>query len=295
MALLRGIARTLKGLSVAALGMTATAAPVFATQFTTSVPGTNLVLPDDYPEAGGVAIVMVGANGNSYFQFSNPEGAFRGFNSNGTPTQFRGNPFTINDPIALDCGFSTCSTYFGGSIAEIYIRFSAYDGDTASGNFDEDRIQLRMNGFDVGNWSDVLTEQTNTAGTQSFGFQTGFGNRTFDTGWFSSTNSALLGNILATGRTTTQVFDQTPDDNYWDFRRGSNLDNENIVTVAPGYTLEKTADKTDFTTVGETINYTYVVTNIGSVPIRQLSVADDKIPSVTCDKSVINDTAFGGI
>ena len=102
--------------------------PALATNFTMNVPGTALRLPNGYPEAGGVAIVFIGVNGNAYYQFSNPTGAFHGYSNNGTPTAFQGNPFTINSPISLNCGFSACSTYFGGSIAQAYIRFSAYDG-----------------------------------------------------------------------------------------------------------------------------------------------------------------------
>ena len=245
-----------------------------------------------------MVVVLVGVSGNSYFQFSNPDGAFRGYNSNGQPTRFRGNPFTVNDPIGLDCGFSTCSTYFGGGLANVYIRFTAYDGDTQVGGFDEDNIELQLNGFDVGNWSDVATQNTNTSGTQVISSGTGFGNRTFDTGWFSSTNPALLSNILVTGQTVSQIHDDDPDDNYWDFRRGSSLANTDIVTVAPGYTLIKAADKTDFTAVGQLIEYTYTVTNIGSVPIGQLSIVDDKIPTsgITCDgyKVRILDTDPGG-
>ena len=266
----------------------------YATNFTSTVPGTSITLPTDYPEAGGVAFVLIGANGNLYYQFSNPAGAFRGFNSNGQPARFRGNPFTINDPLVLDCGFSSCSDYFGGGLQQVFIRFSAYDGDTQPGGFDEDDISLIINGFNVGSWSGLTTEITDTSGTQSFGFTTGFGNNTFNTGWFSSTNPALLQNILDTNQTTTQVLDDDPNDNYWDFRRGQNLSNTAIVTVAPGYTLEKTADKTDFSAVNETINYTFVVTNIGSVPIRNLSVFDDVIGSVSCDKTEIFDTNAGG-
>ncbi len=80
-----------------------------ATPFTMTAPGTSFTLPADYPEAGGVAIVMVGANGNTYYQFSDPTGAFSGYQYSGRPRRFQGNPFTINDPIALDCGFSSCT------------------------------------------------------------------------------------------------------------------------------------------------------------------------------------------
>ncbi|MEP1941734.1 MAG: hypothetical protein ABJJ03_01330, partial [Sulfitobacter sp.] len=261
-----------------------------ATTFTTTVPGTSLTLPGEYPEAGGVAFVLVGVNGNVYYQFSDPTGAFIGFQSTGSPTAFRGNPFTINNPIELDCGFSECTDYFGGALEQVHIRFSAFDGDTQVNGFDEDDISLFLNGFNVGNWSDVTTDNTNTAGTTSFGLVQGFGNNTFNTGWFSTTNSALLSNILTTGQTTTQVFDDDPNDNFWDFSRGSSLTNPAIVTVAPGYTLEKTSDTATFAAVGETITYTYIVTNIGSVPIASLAVVDDKISSVSCDRSEILDT-----
>ncbi len=284
LALLLAVSAVWSGLSTAS-----------ATPFTMSVPGTTLVLPVGYPEAGGVAIVMVGVNGNTYFQFSNPTGAFQGYQNTGTPTAFQGNPFTINNPIALDCGFSPCTDYFGGSIAKIYIRFSAYDGDTQVGGFDFNDITLRLNGFDVANWSTITTQITNNAGTTSFGTELGFGNNTLNTGWFTSTNAALAANILSTGRTTSQVFDRDPNDNYWDFRIGNTLSNADIITVAPGYTLTKTANSTTFTAVGQVISYTYVVTNIGSVPIRNLSVSDDKIGAISCSQTVLLDVNPGQI
>ncbi|MEY1554478.1 beta strand repeat-containing protein [Yoonia sp. R2331] len=278
-----------------ALGLIANATPATATPFTSTVPGSGVALPPEYPEAGGVAIVLTGSNGNIYYQFSNPAGAFRGFQNNGTPSQFRGNPFTINDPIGLDCGFRSCTDYFGGSIAQIDVRFTAYDGDTQVGGFDRNNIELVMNGFDVGNWSGLTTEITNTNGTQSFGFQDGFGNNTTNTGWFSSNNPALLANILATGQTTTQVRDRTPNDNYWDFRRGENLPNNDIRTIAPGYELTKVrrGGDTTYLTVGQVITYDYEVANIGSVNISNITVDDDKIGSVTCTPTFLPRTESG--
>ena len=283
-------------LALAAIVLAAVAVPreSTATPFTRTVPGTSIILPSAYPEAGGVAIVMVGVNGNVYYQFSDPVGAFVGYQNTGTPAAFRGNPFTINNPITLDCGIRTCSQYFGGSIAQIYIRFSAYDGDTASGNFDFNRISLRMNGFDVGNWSTIPTQTTNTSGTTALGSQTGFGNNTFDTGWFSSTSSALLSNILSTGRTTTQVFDSTPNDNFWDFTRGNSLTNPLLATIAPGYEITKSANRATFTAVGDVVSYTYRVTNIGSVNINNVLVTDNKIANVVCNKATILESTGGG-
>ena len=37
---------------------------------------TGAVLPTAYPEAGGVALILYGAYGNIYYQFSDPSGAF---------------------------------------------------------------------------------------------------------------------------------------------------------------------------------------------------------------------------
>ena len=273
--------------------------PALATEFTTSVPGTNIDLPDEYPEAGGVAFVLVGQNGNIYYQFSDPNDAFRGFNNRPNRAELGGNPFTINDPLTLDCGFSSCRDYFGGGLSDLYIRFSAFDGDTQVGGFDNNDISLLINGFNVGNWSDLTTERTNTDGTQSFGFSTGFGNNTFDTGWFSSTNQGLLENILNTGTTTTQVFDQDPNDNFWNFQRGPSLQNSEIRTVAPGYTIDKSSSTPTFTAVGEQITYTYIVENIGSVPITNIQIQDDKINAqggvVSCDKTTIEDRALGDV
>ncbi|WP_073141131.1 DUF7507 domain-containing protein [Litoreibacter ascidiaceicola] len=280
------------------LGLAATSAQ--ATTFTSTVPGTSITLPDDYPEAGGVAIVMIGLNGNIYYQFSDPANAFVGFNNRPNRPELGGNPFTVNDPIPLDCGFSDCRDYFGGGLSRVHIRFSAYDGDTQPGGFDENDITLRLNGFNVGSWSGLTTERTNDSGTRSFGFRTGFGNNTFNTGWFTSSNSGLMESLLntgPTGQTTIQVFDDDPNDNYWDFQRGPSLQNPNIQTVAPGMTIEKSASPTTYDDVGDEITYTFVLKNIGSVPIRNVGVIDDRISaqggSVTCDDQDILDSPSG--
>lgn len=108
-------------LGLVALSLALWGEPVRATPFTMTVPGTGVAVPSAYPQAGGVVIVLTGANGNIYYQFSDPTGAFVGYSNTGTPTAFRGNPFTINSPIALNCGARDCTTYFGGSIARIDI------------------------------------------------------------------------------------------------------------------------------------------------------------------------------
>ncbi len=140
----------------------------------------------------------------------------------------------------------------------------------------------------------MTAQTTDTSGATAIGANhLGFGDNKFDTGWFTSTDPALLANILSTGKTTTQVYDRDPNDNYWDFSLGNTLTNPAIVTVAPGYSLTKTSSTPTFTAVGQVVNYTYVVTNIGSVPIRALSVSDDKIAAITCNKTTILAVNFG--
>ena len=274
-----------------------------ATPFTMTVPGANIPVPAEYPEAGGAVIIMVGVNGQIYYQFSDPTGAFRGRNFRGTPAQFQGNPFTINNPIPLDCGIRTCTDYFGGAIANLYIRFSAYDGDTQPGGFDENDINMVINGFDVGSWSGIQTQRTNPTGTVDQGFQTGFGNNSFNTAWFSSSNPALLNNLLTVGTTTAQVRDDDPNDNYWDFRRGDRLgpDDQGLRTIAPGYEMDKrlaVGQSPNFSAVGEVVMYEYEVTNIGSVDITGLSVVDDKVTAqggtVSCPATSLAETTDGG-
>ena len=47
-------------------------------------------------------------------------------------------------------------------------------------------------------------------------------------------------------------------------------------------TLVKTALDTDFSAVGDEIDYEYLVTNTGNVEISALAITDDRIASVTC-------------
>ena len=58
----------------------------------------------------------------------------------------------------------------------------------------------------------------------------------------------------------------------------------NTVTIAPMPSMElaKVSVETDFTMVGDTIDYTYDVVNTGNVTITGLSVSDDKIATVSC-------------
>ncbi|MFJ8442761.1 LPXTG cell wall anchor domain-containing protein [Kitasatospora griseola] len=52
--------------------------------------------------------------------------------------------------------------------------------------------------------------------------------------------------------------------------------------------IEKTADSAGPFHVGDTVNYTYTVTNTGTAAVHNLTVTDDHVASVTCDATTLN-------
>jgi large repetitive protein len=284
----RGLVAFLRVLFAAFLALLASYTAVFATPFTTQVPGTGITIPSTYPQAGGVVIVLEGTNGNVYYQYVNPSTMFQGYQNNGTPTAWQGNPFQITPPMVLNCGpVVSCSTYLGGGITRMSVRFTAYDGDNQAGMFDFNDLNLRINGSNFGanngNWSTVQTQNTDPAGTTLISSGTGFGNNTTDTGWFQSTDPAILGNVLSTGVVTASIFDRDPNDNFWDFKRGNDADTSAVpLNVAPGVTLDKSSTTTSYSTVGQVIPYTFTYRNVGSVWIRNVAISDPRITGVTC-------------
>ena len=126
------IARLLSGtmivLATSVIGLQAQ-----ATTFTTTVPDGNGAIPNTYPPVGGTVVVLLGANGNIYYQFVNPSTQFDGFynnSRNGTDPSYEGNPFQLGATQDLNCGPTDCADYFGGSIDKMYVRLTVRDGDT---------------------------------------------------------------------------------------------------------------------------------------------------------------------
>jgi len=158
---------------------------LFATTFTETVPNGNGPIPATYPPVGGTMVVLIGANGNIYYQFVNPSTQFRGRNTNGFPAQFRGNPFQLGPTQTLNCGPTACSTYFGGSIVEGYARLTVRDGDACPGNFDFNDVFFELNGIRVSSFSGIpvippstiSTQRTNLAGTTQRGVEDCFRNQ----------------------------------------------------------------------------------------------------------------------
>jgi uncharacterized repeat protein (TIGR01451 family) len=290
------IYKVLKGLLCLALGTLFYAGlimPAQATTFTETVPNGNGPIPNTYPPVGGTMFVLIGANGNIYYQFVNPSTQFRGFAGTGTPTAFQGIPtFQLGPTQALNCGIVSCSDYFGGSIVEGYARLTVRDADACPGNFDHQDVSFEVNGITVASLSDLAAgsvERTNFAGTSTIGTEDCFrnqGSTETSTSWFDL-STPLLSNILSTGGTTPFITDTdtgsntTRGDNFWFFTDGN--DATGTPEVAPGITIEKTADRTSYVAVGDIINYEFLVTNIGSVQLNDIVVDDTFITgAVTC-------------
>ncbi len=276
------------------LATTAAAPTAWATTFTETVPNGNGPIPDTYPPVGGTMFVLIGVNGNIYYQFVNPSTQFRGFAGTGTPTAFQGIPvFQLGPTQALNCGTVSCSSYFGGSIVEGYSRLTVRDADACPGNFDFEDVSFEVNGISVSSLSNLpanSVERTNFAGTTTIGTENCFRNDNSgaetSTAWFDLP-PALLTNILAVNGTTPFIRDDdtgsntTRGDNFWFFTDGN--DATGTPEVAPGITIVKTADQTEYTAPGDIINYEFEVVNIGSVRLTNIVVDDSFITgAVTC-------------
>jgi len=264
-----------------------------ATSFTETVPNGNGPIPSTYPPVGGTMFVLIGANGNIYYQFVNPSTQFEGFQLTGQPAAFRGNPFQLGPQQSLNCGPTDCVDYFGGSIVEGYARLTARDGDACPGNFDFNDVFFEVNGIRVGSFTGPQTERTSRDGTTSIGFENCFRNQggtETSTAWFDLTPvGGLLNNILATGGTTPFVFDNDGSgngrgDNFWFF--GDGEDATGTPEVAPGVRLTKTANISAYQALGDLIEYSFLVENIGSVTLTNIVVTDAFITgTITCPQT----------
>lgn len=190
-------------------------------QFTMTSPTSEGVLPSGVSVIGGIVYDIVGVNGTRVVAQTPASQLFRGNFNSGSPTAYRGNPGTIG----IQSGFTPAVVgALGGGIAEMSIRLTVQDGDTASFNFDWFDNDLLVNGVNFGDFSDVPTVQTNSIGTQTSGVQNGFANGRLNTGFFYSNNSTMLSSIYTTMSSTqqlrVQLLDEDPYENYFDFRQG---------------------------------------------------------------------------
>ena len=216
-----------------ALGAALVSGGANATTFTSTSPFGADVTTVGASTVGGIVAQFVGLNGASVISQLSASSLFIGYADNGTPSSYRGNPFTIGQQSGYGASITNA---LGGGIAKAAFRFTLWDGDTASGNFDFNDNTLLVNGISFGNWSSVVTENTNGLGVAgAAGSSTGFRNNILDTGWFSSTDSATLASLFTSLTSTeTLVFksqDVDPYDNYYDFTQGLDA---SVINVGQG-------------------------------------------------------------
>lgn len=185
-----------------------------ATPFTrTSLTAQGLV-PLGVTEIGGIVLDLVGTNGN------------RVISQLAASTLFSGSSSIIgNVLIGTQTGFSPgIMGTLGGGLSELSVRVTVDDGDTGAGNFDEDDNNLLVAGFNVGNWSDVATQQTSADGLTLISNSTGFRNSILDTGWFYTNNATTLSNIFtaisAAQESTFHIQKLDSSFNFYDFTQG---------------------------------------------------------------------------
>jgi hypothetical protein len=238
--------------SIAAALLTAASGIATATTFTTTSP-TGGALPAGVTQVGGIVLDLTGLNGARVVSQLPASALFSGFADTGTPAAFQGNPLTIG----IQTGFGPAVTNsLGGGLLGASVRITLFDGDTAPGNFDANANFLRLNGVNFGagngNFTAVVTEQTTGAGGAIGGgtFGTGFGDNVLNTGFFSSTDPTVLGNLFtsidAADQVTFQLFDAaSPFDNNFDFTQGVdggliNVGSPPVVTPPSGSVPEPT-------------------------------------------------------
>lgn len=190
------------------------------TDFTRTSPTSLGLIPSGFTEVGGIVLDLVGVNGTRVTSQLAASSLFEGFFSDGTPVEFRGNPGTIG----IQSGFSQSAIdALGGGLAEVAVRITLEDGDTAAGDFDVNDNTLLLNGIDFGNFSEVETQVTSPDGTSASQIEFGFGNNSLNTGWFFSTDPTSLEGFfqsLAGGQVSFQLSDVDPNDNFFDFTQG---------------------------------------------------------------------------
>ena len=205
-----------------------------ASTFTKTSPTSQGLVPTGISEVGGVVLDLVGSNGARVVSQLSASDLFEGWSSS-----------TPNTLIGTQTGFTaSLLSALGGSLQEVGVRFSLYDGDTAAGNFDFNDNSLLVNGVNFGNWSAVNAQNTDSLGNATaLGLSNGgFRNNTLDTGWFYLTDAAKLASFfssLSSGQVIYELNDVDPGDQYLNFKQGIATSLTNV-SLAPTVTIPTT-------------------------------------------------------
>lgn len=183
------------------------------TTFTTTSPTTKGALPTGVTQVGGVVLDLVGLNGARIVSQLSAGSLYEGYSLTGTT------------PIGTQAGFTAATLKaLGGGLAEVAVRITLWDGDTADREFDHHDNKLTLNGVDFGDFSDIKTDVTTNDGLSSEFSTTGFPDYRLATGWFSSNDASVLAKLYAsmvgTGQVEFGLVDADGDDNYLDFKQG---------------------------------------------------------------------------
>lgn len=186
-------------------------------------------LPSGVTEVGGIVADLIGAIGVRVVSQVPASSLFTGFASV--------NPFVIG----TQAGFTPAVLgSLGGGLAQMAVRITLYDGDTAPGNFDHNQNTLRVNGVNAGNFSDVVTVETTSDGLTELSSNPsgGFRDNTLDTGFFLVNGpaelAAIFAALLGTGQLVFELADDDPGDNYFDFTLGVG---GSLINVGTGPTI----------------------------------------------------------
>lgn len=227
------VTQILAGVALASAATLAQASP-----FTSESPTGLDVTTVGASTVGGIVFDAVGANGNRVVSQTAASSLYVGYSDDGTPTSYRGNPFTIGVQNGFD---DTITDELGGGLTELAIRFTLWDGDSAAGNFDQGGdLTLVVNGFDTGiHWSTVQAQQTDALGNAIGGTSEfsggGFRDSRLDTGWFHITDATLLqdifDNISANDEVVFAIYDVDAGDNFYDFTQGID---QSLIDVGQG-------------------------------------------------------------
>jgi VCBS repeat-containing protein len=169
-------------------------------------------LPTGVTAVGGFVFDIVGLNGARIVTQLAAGGLFNAYTS---ATNVIGtlNGFTPQVVAAM-----------GGGIAQLSVRLTLWDGDTATGDFDHNQDTLTFNGLTFSNLSGVATQTTTNDGVTAVGTSDGFANDQLSTGWMTNTNQTFLtqfyNSLVSNNKITVGLNDATPGENYLDFTQG---------------------------------------------------------------------------
>jgi hypothetical protein len=149
---------------------------------------------------------------------------YRGFSDvseNPIPGVATGNPLLFG---TLTGFIAAIINALGGGLQSAPFRITLSDGDTSSGDFDFNDNSFLVNGVEVGNWSSVLTQQTDNTGVTEIGANgNGFTDDQLQTGFFTLSDTTELANLLSSmggGSLAFTLLDADPADNFYDFTQG---------------------------------------------------------------------------